>query len=33
VEAVDPFKLFERRLWEGDWQNYKDPMSGECHFS
>lgn len=32
VAAVDHFKVFERRLWEGDWQNYKDPLTGEQPF-
>ncbi|NQV93978.1 MAG: hypothetical protein HQ482_02395 [Sphingomonadales bacterium] len=32
AEAVDYFKTFERGLWDGNWQDYKDPFSGENPF-
>jgi hypothetical protein len=32
MEAVDHFTLVERRLWAGDWENYKDPLTGEHPF-
>jgi putative DNA primase/helicase len=31
-EAVKHFKMFERRLWEGDWLNYSDPLTGQKPF-
>lgn len=32
AEAVDHFKTFERGLWDGNWQDYKDPFSGKNPF-
>lgn len=31
-EAVEHFKMSERLLWEGDWLNYSDPLTGRKPF-